>query len=120
MTLPPSAAGSGAGFWTDWTARSPGATGAPATSVPTSISYALNLKSRPKRGSSGHSSPCWARRRAVLRRSCGDLMQQPMKGRRFFYRETDGIRITVRPEFLPDHSDPPRGRYVFTYFVRIE
>lgn len=47
-------------------------------------------------------------------------MQRPIKGRPFFYRETDGIRITVRPEFLPDHSDPPRGRYVFTYFVRIE
>jgi ApaG protein len=43
-----------------------------------------------------------------------------MKGRPFFYRETEGIRITVRPEFLPEHSDPARGRYVFTYFVRIE
>ncbi len=38
----------------------------------------------------------------------------------FFYRLTNGIRITVRPLFLPDHSDPPRGRYVFAYFIRIE
>jgi ApaG protein len=47
-------------------------------------------------------------------------MQPPIKRRQFFYRETDGIRITVRSEFLPDHSDPQRGRYVFTYLVRIE
>jgi ApaG protein len=47
-------------------------------------------------------------------------MQQPIKRRPFFYRETHGIRITVRPEFLAEHSDPSRGRYVFTYFVRIE
>jgi ApaG protein len=47
-------------------------------------------------------------------------MQQPIKRRPFFYRETHGIRVTVRPEYLPEHSDPSRGRYVFTYFVRIE
>ena len=38
----------------------------------------------------------------------------------FFYRETDGIRITVRPVFLADQSSPASGHYVFAYFVRIE
>jgi ApaG protein len=47
-------------------------------------------------------------------------MRQPIKRRLFFYRETSGIRITVRPGFLAEHSDPSRGRYVFTYLVRIE
>jgi ApaG protein len=38
----------------------------------------------------------------------------------FYYKETQGIRITVRPLFLPDESRPARGQYVFAYFVRIE
>ncbi|MFI5235440.1 MAG: Co2+/Mg2+ efflux protein ApaG [Gemmatimonadales bacterium] len=38
----------------------------------------------------------------------------------FFYRETDGIRITVRPAYLPEQSEPGARRFVFTYFVRIE
>jgi ApaG protein len=38
----------------------------------------------------------------------------------FFYRETEGIRITVHPLFLGDQSDPEGGRFVFAYFVRIE
>ncbi len=38
----------------------------------------------------------------------------------FYYRETDGIRITVRPLFLPDQSSPARRHFVFAYFVRIE
>ncbi|MGQ0538782.1 MAG: Co2+/Mg2+ efflux protein ApaG [Gemmatimonadaceae bacterium] len=40
--------------------------------------------------------------------------------RPFYYRETNGIRITVRPMFLPTHSAPSEHRYVFAYFVRIE
>lgn len=40
--------------------------------------------------------------------------------RPFFYRETEGIRITVRPLFLPDQSRPSQRHYVFAYFVRIE
>ena len=40
--------------------------------------------------------------------------------RPFFYRESHGIRITVRPEFLREHSDPPQNHYVFSYAVRIE
>ncbi|MFN8651222.1 MAG: Co2+/Mg2+ efflux protein ApaG [Gemmatimonadales bacterium] len=38
----------------------------------------------------------------------------------FYYRQTDGIRITVRPIFLPERSNPERQQFVFAYFVRIE
>ncbi|MEE8061045.1 MAG: Co2+/Mg2+ efflux protein ApaG [Gemmatimonadales bacterium] len=38
----------------------------------------------------------------------------------FFYRMSDGIRITVRPLFLDDRSDPDEQQFVFAYFVRIE
>lgn len=38
----------------------------------------------------------------------------------FYYRETGGIRITVRPVFLAEQSRPSRNHYVFAYFVRIE
>jgi ApaG protein len=37
-----------------------------------------------------------------------------------FYRITEGIRITVRPFFAPEHSDPMEPRYVFVYRIRIE
>ncbi len=37
-----------------------------------------------------------------------------------FYRITDGIRISVRPMYLCDHSQPEIGQYVFAYIVRIE
>jgi ApaG protein len=43
-----------------------------------------------------------------------------MGGRPFFYRETAGIRITVRPAFLADQSRPSFGQFVFAYRVRIE
>ena len=43
-----------------------------------------------------------------------------MSARPFFYRETDGIRVTVRPRYLADQSLPHALRYVFAYFVRIE
>ncbi|HZM26473.1 MAG TPA: Co2+/Mg2+ efflux protein ApaG [Gemmatimonadales bacterium] len=39
---------------------------------------------------------------------------------RFFYRLTNGIRITVRPEYLAARSDPTQRRFVFAYHVRIE
>ena len=32
---------------------------------------------------------------------------------------TEGVRVRVLPSFLPDQSDPDRGRYVFAYQVRI-
>ncbi|MBM4188985.1 MAG: Co2+/Mg2+ efflux protein ApaG [Gemmatimonadetes bacterium] len=38
----------------------------------------------------------------------------------FFYRVTDGIRITVRPSFLASQSRPSLGHFVFGYAVRIE
>jgi ApaG protein len=38
----------------------------------------------------------------------------------FYYRLTDGIRISVRPVYLPERSNPLRHHYVFVYFVRIE
>ena len=38
----------------------------------------------------------------------------------FYYRLTDGIRITVRPAYLPGQSRPSLGHFVFSYLVRIE
>ncbi len=40
--------------------------------------------------------------------------------RPFYYRETKGVRITVRPVYLDDQSMPLIRRYVFVYFIRIE
>jgi ApaG protein len=39
---------------------------------------------------------------------------------RLFHRITKGIRITARPLWLPDESDPPAGQFVFGYRIRIE
>ena len=38
----------------------------------------------------------------------------------FFYRETAGVRVTVRPTFLRDQSRPGSGQYVFAYHIRLE
>lgn len=38
----------------------------------------------------------------------------------FFYRITNGIRVTVRPMYLRDQSDPAAQHFVFAYFVRVE
>lgn len=43
-----------------------------------------------------------------------------MSPRPFYYRETHGIRITVRPEYVPEQSSPARRHFVFAYAVRIE
>jgi ApaG protein len=43
-----------------------------------------------------------------------------MAPRPFFYRETEGIRITVRPQYLRDQSQPSHRHFVFAYAVRIE
>lgn len=40
--------------------------------------------------------------------------------RAFFYRETEGIRITVRPRYVPEQSRPSQRHFVFAYNVRIE
>jgi ApaG protein len=42
-------------------------------------------------------------------------------GRRpFYYRETLGIRVTVRPTYLREQSRPWQRQFVFAYAVRIE
>jgi len=43
-----------------------------------------------------------------------------MVARPFYYKETHGFRIFVRPAYLPDESDAAMGRFVFAYHVRIE
>lgn len=43
-----------------------------------------------------------------------------MTGPPYFYRHTQGIRVTVRPCYRADESAPHAARYVFTYAVRIE
>lgn len=40
--------------------------------------------------------------------------------RSLYHRVTRGIRVSVRPAFLPEHSRPEAGRWVFGYQVRIE
>jgi len=39
---------------------------------------------------------------------------------RFYYKLTNGMRITVRPAFLPEQSVPDERQFFFAYFVRIE
>jgi ApaG protein len=43
-----------------------------------------------------------------------------MSNRPFYYQETSGIRITVRPVYLPGESQPTAQRFIFAYFIRIE
>jgi len=38
----------------------------------------------------------------------------------FFYRLSNGFRVTVRPAFLAEQSAPDQRQYAFAYFVRIE
>lgn len=38
----------------------------------------------------------------------------------FYYRESFGIRISVRPTYLRNQSEPSANHFVFAYFVRIE
>lgn len=38
----------------------------------------------------------------------------------FYYKESSGIRITVRPVYLREQSEPGARHYVFAYNVRIE
>lgn len=37
-----------------------------------------------------------------------------------YERTTHGIRVSVRPAYLDDQSDPPESRYVWSYAVTIE
>lgn len=43
-----------------------------------------------------------------------------MATRPFFYKVTNRIRISVRPQYMADQSQPFLRRYIFAYFVRIE
>ncbi len=47
------------------------------------------------------------------------MNRAPQPGR-FYYRLTDGIRITVRPRYVAEESRPARRRFVFIYAVRLE
>lgn len=38
----------------------------------------------------------------------------------FFYRISAGIRISVRPTYLRERSNPMLGQFVFAYHIRIE
>lgn len=38
----------------------------------------------------------------------------------FFYRQTEGIRITARPSYEREASRPALGQYKFSYHIRIE
>ena len=40
--------------------------------------------------------------------------------RSFYHALSNGIRVTVRPTFAPEHSDPDLPRFVFVYRIRIE
>jgi ApaG protein len=37
-----------------------------------------------------------------------------------YHSVTSGIRVTVRPEYAPQHSDSALPRHVFVYHIRIE
>ena len=43
-----------------------------------------------------------------------------MRNNPFERAEEGAIRVSVRPLYLPDHSNPESDEYVFAYFVRIE
>jgi ApaG protein len=36
-----------------------------------------------------------------------------------YEKETEKIRVIVRPKFLPEESDPARSLYFFSYHIRI-
>lgn len=38
----------------------------------------------------------------------------------FFYKLSNGFRVTVRPSYLADQSSPDERQFVFSYAVRIE
>jgi len=49
------------------------------------------------------------------------MSQSTLKSSKDFGSETvtSGVRIRVRPEYLPDHSDPAKSQFVFGYRVRV-
>ena len=49
-----------------------------------------------------------------------DGMTQVAHGCKGSECETDGIRVIVEPRYLPSHSDPATGRYLFNYHIVIQ
>jgi ApaG protein len=43
-----------------------------------------------------------------------------MTTRQLYHAVTNGIRVTVRPSFAPEHSDAAVPRFVFIYRIRVE
>ncbi len=43
-----------------------------------------------------------------------------MKKSDVYQEATHGVIVAISPEYLPDHSEPEDGRYVWAYHVRIE
>lgn len=43
-----------------------------------------------------------------------------MSNNDIYQEQTLGVVVAVSPEYLPDHSDPEEGRFVWAYHVRIE
>jgi ApaG protein len=37
-----------------------------------------------------------------------------------YQQVSHGIRVTVRPVYAPEHSDPAAPQHVFVYYIRIE
>ena len=48
------------------------------------------------------------------------VMTQVANGCKGSECETDGIRVTVQPRYLPSHSDPATDRYLFNYHIVIQ
>ncbi len=48
------------------------------------------------------------------------MADRPLHARPFFHRVTEGIRVTVRPRFVPEQSRPGDAHHVFAYQVRLE
>jgi ApaG protein len=48
------------------------------------------------------------------------MTSKPNAPQRLFHAITQGIRVTVRPSFAPEHSDSNEPRFVFVYRIRIE
>lgn len=38
----------------------------------------------------------------------------------FYHAFSDGFRVTARPAYAPEHSNPAEPRHVFIYHIRIE
>src|SRR5918999_2168529 len=54
----------------------------------------------------------------ILRRHGATAQTARMQN--MYYRMTERMRVTVRPFYTPEHSDPMEPRYVFVYRIRIE